>query len=168
MWCTELTLCGRLLPTRLKHYAFESLIFDKTDRNTQENRKATRLMTTSIPDNTTVFITRSTPPHINTLIQGDCVVGKFCIENFGVFSFSVECFGTPNAPINISSEDEQDPILSVHFGFDPQLLESPTNQFIYRCFLTAWNAKRGHPSGYLDKPVPFPLPPDLRQEVSGE
>jgi hypothetical protein len=134
----------------------------------KKNRKATRLMTTSIPDNTTVFITQSTPPHINTLIQGDYVVGKFCIENFGVFSFSVERFGTPSAPIYISSEDGQDPILSVYFGFNPQLLESSTNQFIYRCFLTAWNAKRGHPSGYLDKPVPFPLPPDLKQEVPGE
>jgi hypothetical protein len=119
----------------------------------------------SIPDSTTVMIISSIPEHLNVLVQGEHARGKLHISGFGTFSFDVKNFGTPNAPIVISTEDQREVLMSVHFGLKPEILECASNVFIYRCFLTAWTAKRGHPSGYLDRPVPFPLPPELQQEV---
>lgn len=118
-----------------------------------------------IPDSATVMVTSSVPEHLNVLNQGEHAWGTFNIYGFGIFSFSVRGFGTPRAPILISTEDQREVLVSTHFGSNPDLIEQPKSRFILKCFLTAWTAKRGHPSGYLDKPVPFPLPLDLRQEV---
>lgn len=120
---------------------------------------------TQIPDSTTVRITYSTPEHLNVLVQGEHVSGNFHIDGFGTYSFSVRDFGTPKAPILISTAGDAQFVISTHFGFNPDLLAQATETFVLKCFLTAWTAKRGHPSGYLDRPVPFPLPPELRQEV---
>ncbi len=111
------------------------------------------------------MITSSVPEHLNILVQGEDVSGNLHIHGFGTYSFSVRGFGAPSAPILITAADDAEFVMSTRFGFNPDLLHQAKETFILKCFLTAWTAKRGHPSGYLNKPVPFPLPLDLRQEV---
>lgn len=129
-----------------------------------------RLQMKSIPETTRVWITNSTPEHLNILNQGDDVGGQLHIENFGSFNFSVLNQGTPNAPLFICPRDsnEEEPyLISVHFGFNPDSLKKPSNSFIYRCFLVAWHAACGRIPGYVDQPVPYPLLDELRVGTPG-
>lgn len=128
------------------------------------------------PTNAIAFITSSEPVYLDILVEGQDVFGDFEIqdldrsENPRKYRFEVLSSCLPKATIYIYDlEDLTNPelIISTHFGFNPDSFDFPGNRLVLKCFLLAWHAKRGHIPEYVDRPVPYPLPPELKAGGGG-